>query len=523
MDAALVAAIAATPAAAATANLYAANLASLPGTPIENLAEAAATLPSYLLAGGGLSADPIALCAAALGACAVWIAYANHLMGSAGARKGEEHGSSRWATKAEMRAFSDAKDHDNNIILTQNCALALVPRRFDQKTDRNKNVMVVGGSGSGKTRYFVKPNLLQMNCSYFVTDPKATLAAELRGALGSAGYRVVEFSTIDMNGSAHYNPIAYVKNEADVLTFVECLIRNTSGDGEHSGDPFWEEAERLLYVALVSYLVFHCPEADRNVPGLLTLLGLAEAREEDEGFKSPLDIVFEELERGARFTQVGARNAFDVESRGFDDAAGAWRWVGVANPVSAEEDFALSNYKAFKTAAGKTLKSIIISCNVRLKPLSVKEVSALLSRGVLVQGSVVPVVEPAGDHVGFRGHGILLCGRRSRTWKVLRGSFSWTSSCSPGSGGRPRLFPSCGGVAAGRKRFRAIARHVAKVPSAVAHRLGRRYSGMRWETYYGIGYLLPKGSKTPPMHPSAFEGRLGSSRCISRRAARAFP
>ena len=126
--------------------------------------------------------------------------------------------------------------------------------------------------------------------------------------------------------------------------------------------------------------MFHCPEADRNVPGLLTLLGLAEAREEDEDFKSPLDIVFEELERGARLTQVGARNAFDAESRGFDDAAGAWRWVGAANPVSAEEDFALSNYKAFKTAAGKTLKSIIISCNVRLKPLSVKEVSALLSR-----------------------------------------------------------------------------------------------------------------------------------------------
>ncbi|WP_418931583.1 VirD4-like conjugal transfer protein, CD1115 family [Gordonibacter pamelaeae] len=388
MDAALVAAIVATPAATATANLYAANLASIPGTPIENLAEAAATLPSYFLAGGGFSADPIALCAAALGACAVWVAYANHLMGSAGTRKGEEHGSSRWATKAEMRAFADAKDSDDNIILTQNCALALVPRRFDQKTDRNKNVMVVGGSGSGKTRYFVKPNLLQMNCSYFVTDPKATLAAELREALESAGYRVVEFSTIDMNGSAHYNPIAYVKNEADVLTFVECLIRNTSGDGEHSGDPFWEEAERLLYVALVSYLVFHCPEADRNVPGLLTLLGLAEAREEDEDFKSPLDIVFEELERGACFTQVGARNAFDAESRGFDDAAGAWRWIGVANPVSAQEDFALSNYKAFKTAAGKTLKSIIISCNVRLKPLSVKEVSALLSRDEMSLGSM---------------------------------------------------------------------------------------------------------------------------------------
>ena len=309
----------------------------------------------------------------------MWVAYANHLMNGAGTRKGEEHGSSRWATKTEMRAFSDAKDPFNNIILTQNCAFALNPRGFDQKTDRNKNVMVVGGSGSGKTRYFVKPNLLQMNCSYFVTDPKATLVAELRGPLEAAGYRVVEFSTIDMGDSAHYNPIAYVGTEADVLTFVECLIKNTSGDDEHSGDPFWEEAERLLYVALVSYLVFHCPEADRNVPGLLTLLGLAEAREEDEDFKSPLDIVFEELERGARFAQAGAARSFDAEKRAFDDGAGAWRWVKVAEPVSAEDDFALSNYKAFKTAAGKTLKSIIISCNVRLKPLSVKEVSNLLS------------------------------------------------------------------------------------------------------------------------------------------------
>lgn len=379
MKASLVLAITATPFAAAAANLYAANLAALPGAPIGNLAAAAATLPSYLAAGGGFSAEPIALCAALLGTCAVWVAYANHLMNGAGTRKGEEHGSSRWATKTEMRAFSDAKDPRNNIILTQNCALALNPRGFDQKTDRNKNVMVVGGSGSGKTRYYVKPNLLQMNCSYFITDPKATLAAELRGPLEAAGYRVVEFSTIDMADSAHYNPIAYVRTEADVLTFVECLIKNTSGDDEHSGDPFWEEAERLLYVALVSYLVFHCPEADRNVPGLLTLLGLAEAREEDEDFKSPLDIVFEELERGARFAQAGVARSFDVEKRAFDDDAGAWRWVKVAEPVSMEEDFALSNYKAFKTAAGKTLKSIIISCNVRLKPLSVKEVSSLLS------------------------------------------------------------------------------------------------------------------------------------------------
>lgn len=379
MKASLALAIAATPLAAAAANLYAANLAALPGAPIGNLAAAAATLPSYLAAGGGFSAEPIALCAALLGTCAVWVAYANHLMNGAGTRKGEEHGSARWATKTEMRAFSDAKDPFNNIILTQNCALALNPRGFDQKTDRNKNVMVVGGSGSGKTRYYVKPNLLQMNCSYFVTDPKATLAAELRGPLEAAGYRVVEFSTIDMGDSAHYNPIAYVGTEADVLTFVECLIKNTSGDDEHSGDPFWEEAERLLYVALVSYLVFHCPEADRNVPGLLTLLGLAGAREEDEDFKSPLDIVFEELERGARFAQAGAARSFDAEKRAFDDGAGAWRWVKVAEPVSAEDDFALSNYKAFKTAAGKTLKSIIISCNVRLKPLSVKEVSNLLS------------------------------------------------------------------------------------------------------------------------------------------------
>ena len=171
-----------------------------------------------------------------------------------------------------------------------------------------------------------------------------------------------------------------MRSEADVLTFVECLIKNTTGDKDHAGDPFWENAERLLYTALVSYLLAHCPEEDRNLPGLLVLLGLAEAKEEDESYMSPLDILFAELETGKKLVKTGEAAEGDFESRAFSSGAGGFTWVRTGEPVPPEDDFSLSNYKAFKTAAGKTLKSIIISCNVRLKPLSIKEVSKLLER-----------------------------------------------------------------------------------------------------------------------------------------------
>lgn len=379
MSPSLIAALMTTPIAFAAGNLYASNLASLPGEPITNLATAAVTLPGFVAKGGGFTGEPAGICVGVLLVCAVWIAWSYRLMAK-GTRNGEEHGSARWATRAEMRAFGDAKAPDNNIILAKNARLALDRGRFDLKTDRNHNVVVVGGSGSGKTRYYVKPNLMQLNSSYFVTDPKGTLIGEMGHLFAEAGYEIRSFNTIDFAESNRYNPLRYVRSEADVLTFVECLIKNTTGDRDHAGDPFWENAERLLYTALVSYLLAHCPEEDRNLPGLLVLLGLAEAKEEDESYMSPLDILFAELETGKKLVKTGEAAEEDFESRAFSSGAGGFTWVRTGEPMPPEDDFSLSNYKAFKTAAGKTLKSIIISCNVRLKPLSIKEVSKLLER-----------------------------------------------------------------------------------------------------------------------------------------------
>lgn len=378
MKVALTAACAATPIAFVAGDLYASNLVSMPGNPIGNLLDAITTIPAYVARGGMPTTSPIALCVGLLLVCAIWLVYARYLVDSGERRAGEEHGSSHWATRKEMKMFEDATDADNNIILTRNCKVALVPREYSQKTDRNKNVEIIGGSGSGKTRYHVKPELMQMNASYFVTDPKGTLIGDMGHMFADAGYEIRQFSTIDFAQSNKYNPIEYVRTQADILTFVECLISNTTGDREHSGDPFWENAERLLYTALIAYLIDHCPKENRNIPGLLTLLALAEAREEDETFRSPLDTLFDEIETGMRYVNVSAAEPFDRERRAFDDGSGSYRWISTGDPTGPDDDFGLSNYKAFKTAAGKTLKSIIISCNVRLKPLSIKEVKDLL-------------------------------------------------------------------------------------------------------------------------------------------------
>ena len=375
----LIAATVATPIAFLLGDLYVSNLLFLPGQPIMNLMEAVITLPGFVVGGGGLSTEPAAICVGVLLVCSIWIAYSYHLMNAGSHRSGEEHGSSRWASKAEAKAFGDQKDKDNNIILTKDVSLALTRESFDLKTDRNLNIMVVGGSGSGKTRYFVKPNLMQLNCNYFVTDPKGTLLGETGHLFQESGYTIRSFNTINFNESNHYNPLAYIKTEADILTFVECLIKNTTGDKDHVGDPFWENAERLLYTALIAYLINHCPKKDCNMPGLLTLLALAEAKEEDESYMSPLDLLFAELETGQKFMRMGTSRETEFESRDFANGASDFDWVRTGSPISPESDFALSNYKAFKTAAGKTLKSIIISCNVRLKPLSIAEVKELLS------------------------------------------------------------------------------------------------------------------------------------------------
>lgn len=220
------------------------------------------------------------------------------------------------------------------------------------------------------------PNVLQMNASLLVTDPKGTLEAELGPALRSAGYEVARIDTVDFGRSARYNPLAYVRTQQDVLEVVDCIIANTTREGPSSADPFWENAERLLYSALVAYLVWHCPEADRNLPGLMTLLSLASASEGDEGYRSPLDVLFDELETGKRCVVGDCPR--DGGARSFSGGSRV-TWVRVAEPLAPEEDFALGRYRAFRVAAGRTLKSIIISCNARLAPLGGEEIRRVLS------------------------------------------------------------------------------------------------------------------------------------------------
>lgn len=374
--------IAALAAAGAAAAFWAANGiasaldlgASAPAGALSAAAGSLAARAASLDLAPDLSPGPLAAGVAA--ACCVLAAWATAEARRGNYRPGEEHGSARWATEREIRAFADARRPDMNIILTRRCSLAMERADHDPRLERNRNVLVVGGTGSGKSRGFIIPNIAQMHGSYIVTDPKGTVAGRVRGVLERGGYDVRVVDTIDPARSDRYNPIAYLRGEADIIRFADCLVLNTTGEGERPSDPFWAAAEKLLYTALVAYLVYHCPERDRTIPGMLTLLSLAEARDEDESFLSPLDLLFRELETGMRCVASPAREP--PSPRGFAPGAGV-RWVRVAEPADPSRDFALGRYKAFRAAAGKTLKSIIVSCNARLAPLAAAEVRGLLS------------------------------------------------------------------------------------------------------------------------------------------------
>jgi type IV secretion system protein VirD4 len=201
------------------------------------------------------SAEPLPLAVGLACAAGVWLAWARRLSLAGEHRSGEEHGSARWASPREARAFADHRDPRNNILLTEGVSLAMSRDDHDARYERNRNVLVVGGSGSGKTRGYVLPNIMQMNASYLVTDPKGTLEPTCGAMLRAHGYRVAWLNTVDFSRSSHYNPLAYVRTQQDVLEFVDCLIENTNGERTSSADPFWENAERLLYTALVGYLV----------------------------------------------------------------------------------------------------------------------------------------------------------------------------------------------------------------------------------------------------------------------------
>ena len=256
-------------------------------------------------------------------------------------RKGIEYGSARWGTAEDIKPYIDKNFYDN-ILLTQTERLTMNSRPKNPKFARNKNVLVIGGSGSGKTRFFVKPNLMQMHSSFVVTDPKSTLLIECGKMLQKGGYKIRSLNTINFKKSMHYNPFAYIRSEKDILKLVNVIIANTKGDGEKSGEDFWVKAERLLYCALIGYIYYEAPEEEKNFITLLDLINASEAREDDENFKSPVDMLFDRLAERE------------------------------------PEHFAVKQYVKFKQAAGKTLKSILISCGARLAPFDIKELRDLM-------------------------------------------------------------------------------------------------------------------------------------------------
>ena len=254
-------------------------------------------------------------------------------------RKNEEYGSARWGTTEDIKPYIDP-EFQQNVILTQTERLTMESRPKDPKTARNKNVLVVGGSGSGKTRFFIKPNLMQMHSSYVVTDPKGSILIECGKLLKDNGYRIRVMNTINFKKSMHYNPFAYIHSEKDILKLVTALIANTKGDGK-SGDDFWQKAETLLFTALIAYIHDEAPKEDQNFAGLIDMLNCMEVHEEDENYKNPVDYVFAELQK------------------------------------EKPESFAVRQYAKYKLAAGKTAKSILISCGARLAPFDIQELREL--------------------------------------------------------------------------------------------------------------------------------------------------
>ena len=254
-------------------------------------------------------------------------------------RKGIEYGSARWGNTEDIRPFVDPLFR-NNVILTKTESLTMSSRPKNPKHARNKNVLIVGGSGSGKTRFWLKPNLMQCHSSYVVTDPKGSIVVECGKMLLRNGYKIKILNTINFKKSMHYNPFAYLRSEKDILKLVTTLIANTKGEGK-AGDDFWVKAETLLYTALIGYIYFEAPENEQNFSTLIEFINASEVREDDEDFQNPVDLMFEALAK--------------------------------KDP----QHFAVRQYKKYKLAAGKTAKSILISCGARLAPFDIQELREL--------------------------------------------------------------------------------------------------------------------------------------------------
>ena len=256
-------------------------------------------------------------------------------------RHGIEYGSARWGTAADIAPYMD-KDFFQNIPMTQTERITMASRPKQPKYARNKNILVIGGSGSGKTRFFCKPSLLQAHSSYVCTDPKGTLLPEIGTFLERKKYRIKCLNLINFRKSMKYNPLAYIRSEKDILKLVNALIMNTKGEGEKSSEDFWVKAERLYYSALIGYIWYEATEEEKNFITLLDLINASEAREDDETYQSPVDLLFSQLEERE------------------------------------PDHFAVKQYRKFKMAAGKTLKSILISCGARLAPFDIKELRDLM-------------------------------------------------------------------------------------------------------------------------------------------------
>lgn len=261
-------------------------------------------------------------------------------------RQGKEYGSARWGNKKDIEPYMDEK-FQNNILLTQTERLTMNGRPTNPKYARNKNVLVIGGSGSGKTRFYVKPNLMQMHSSYCVTDPKGTIVLECGKMLEDNGYEIKILNTINFKKSMKYNPFAYIRSEKDILKLVQTIIANTKGEGEKAGEDFWVKAEKLYYTALIGYIFYEAPREEKNFATLLDMIDASEVREDDETYMNPIDRLFEALEK--------------------------------KEPTH----FAVKQYKKYKLAAGKTAKSILISCGARLAPFDIQELRDLMQEDEL--------------------------------------------------------------------------------------------------------------------------------------------
>ena len=261
-------------------------------------------------------------------------------------RQGKEYGSARWGNKKDIEPYMDEK-FQNNILLTQTERLTMNGRPSNPKYARNKNVLVIGGSGSGKTRFFVKPNLMQMHSSYCVTDPKGTIVLECGKMLEDNGYEIKILNTINFKKSMKYNPFAYLRSEKDILKLVQTIIANTKGEGEKAGEDFWVKVEKLYYTALIGYIFYEAPREEKNFATLLDMIDASEVREDDETYMNPIDRLFEALEK--------------------------------KEPTH----FAVKQYRKYKLAAGKTAKSILISCGARLAPFDIQELRDLMKEDEL--------------------------------------------------------------------------------------------------------------------------------------------